>query len=737
MDLMSFGIVVALKDMLTGPSTRVAKSTNDLARSIKRIEKVSEIGKTLGRSGVQLSGVGALWTGTGQQMRGAIEQVLAPAMEFEDSLAAVRTVASGTFGSVEADLAAVSRAARAWSLAHTQSAAEFARASYMMISAGLDTRQAIAGTETALAVATATMGDATQAASLLGSLYINLGDKSADATREMTRLGDVVTRTQQYFKVAHLGQLAEGLKYATPAAKQFGVTLEQLHVALGTLNTAGLEGSMAGTAFAAAMRTMTKASQQPGFGIARTASGGVDFLGTVEAIRAKFGDFNAMSDATKMKLQQAFGDEGLRAIAIFLGATGDMRRALDQVGSSTGVTAAAQRTMESTGSAAIRLLQNHFTDLKNSIAENLAPAIGDLTRTFQEVIGSLKEFVETHPQVVAFAAKWSVVGAAILAIVGPILAAGGVLVTAIGSGVKTVAGLLKAFTWLRVGGLAKLIAPVVKVGGALKWLGAIGWRATSMLGRGVLVLARIVGSALWGALVKAIPAAWAFTTALLANPITWIVLGIVALIAAIVALIVYWDEVVAAMRRAAAWVGEVWNSVVMGVKTALSAAWEWLVGMFSAIGEFLAGLPGTFFEAGAALFGAFWDGLKSVASSVVDWISETLGTIRSYLPFSDAKLGPLSDLTRSGRAFVQTWATGMREAAPVLDTTMTDLGAQLTLDVSQPPQNPGRPVLGAAAGMAAGRQITVQNLTIHVQAQDVQEQGRFVDMLTSIAEQYG
>ena len=38
-------------------------------------------------------------------------------------------------------------------------------------------------------------------------------------------------------------------------------------------------------------------------------------------------------------------------------------------------------------------------------------------------------------------------------------------------------------------------------------------------------------------------AVWGFTVALLACPITWIVIGIVALIGALVACIYYWDEI--------------------------------------------------------------------------------------------------------------------------------------------------------------------------------------------------
>lgn len=50
-------------------------------------------------------------------------------------------------------------------------------------------------------------------------------------------------------------------------------------------------------------------------------------------------------------------------------------------------------------------------------------------------------------------------------------------------------------------------------------------------------------------------ATWAMNTALLANPITWIVLGIVALIAAVILLWMNWDQVVA-------WISEAWAGFI-------------------------------------------------------------------------------------------------------------------------------------------------------------------------------
>ncbi|MEA3458765.1 MAG: hypothetical protein U9R21_08835, partial [Candidatus Thermoplasmatota archaeon] len=52
-------------------------------------------------------------------------------------------------------------------------------------------------------------------------------------------------------------------------------------------------------------------------------------------------------------------------------------------------------------------------------------------------------------------------------------------------------------------------------------------------------------------------------------------------------------------------------------------------------------------------------GIISGVSKTVDAVKGALGTVRSYLPFSDAKVGPLSDLTASGAALMTTFEKGM------------------------------------------------------------------------------
>src|SRR5690606_31949512 len=84
--------------------------------------------------------------------------------------------------------------------------------------------------------------------------------------------------------------------------------------------------------------------------------------------------------------------------------------------------------------------------------------------------------------------------------------------------------------------------------------------------------AAAIGTKIWTA------AQWAFSAALWANPITWVVAGIIALIAAGVLLWKYWDEVTAFFLKAWEWIKEAFaNFDPLGwISEKLDALWEWL-----------------------------------------------------------------------------------------------------------------------------------------------------------------
>ncbi|MFJ2575962.1 phage tail tape measure protein [Kitasatospora aureofaciens] len=85
------------------------------------------------------------------------------------------------------------------------------------------------------------------------------------------------------------------------------------------------------------------------------------------------------------------------------------------------------------------------------------------------------------------------------------------------------------------------------------------------------VVAGVIGGALVIALAAVVAQMWAWTAAALANPVVWIILGIVALIAAIVMLVVHWREVWSFIK-----------AVSVEVAHIAVGAWRWLEGETSA-----------------------------------------------------------------------------------------------------------------------------------------------------------
>lgn len=102
----------------------------------------------------------------------------------------------------------------------------------------------------------------------------------------------------------------------------------------------------------------------------------------------------------------------------------------------------------------------------------------------------------------------------------------------------------RALNQLREEGIK--ITPIME-----KAFGAFDWiiKNKDILITGLTILAAVIGTTLVAAFLAWAASVWASTIALLANPVTWVVLAIVALIAAIVLCIVYWDEVSAAILK--------------------------------------------------------------------------------------------------------------------------------------------------------------------------------------------
>lgn len=142
------------------------------------------------------------------------------------------------------------------------------------------------------------------------------------------------------------------------------------------------------------------------------------------------------------------------------------------------------------------------------------------------------------------------------------------------------------------------------------------------------------------ALSVASKAVWGFTTALLANPVTWVVIGIAALAGAVYLIIKNWEKVKSFFASLGAWFAGHWQKLLK-IFLHLNPFTAILVGMNAFLKEF----PGmNLFQAGAKIISTLVNGIKSMAASPVETLKKIVQKMRNLLPFSPAKEGPFRDL---------------------------------------------------------------------------------------------
>jgi TP901 family phage tail tape measure protein len=109
------------------------------------------------------------------------------------------------------------------------------------------------------------------------------------------------------------------------------------------------------------------------------------------------------------------------------------------------------------------------------------------------------------------------------------------------------------------------------------------------------------------------------------------------------------------------------------------------------IGEFLGKMKDTFLEAGKGFIDALVKGIKDAAGGVTDAVKDIAKKVRDFLPFSPAKVGPLSDLDKldfagpitaamkAGTPDVQAQMNSMLTVPDVSPSVTNDMGAGTTL----------------------------------------------------------
>ncbi|MFT4282587.1 phage tail tape measure protein [Microbacterium sp.] len=141
-------------------------------------------------------------------------------------------------------------------------------------------------------------------------------------------------------------------------------------------------------------------------------------------------------------------------------------------------------------------------------------------------------------------------------------------------------------------------------------------------------------------------AQWAMNSALLASPITWIILGIAAVIAALVLLIANWDAVVA-------WVSDVWDGFIGWVTGVLEGFAGWWNETWAAIGEWITSVWEGFIGWITDTWSGFVSWLMSIVNGVRSWWNGLWSGIGSF--FEDVWNGIVAWAVSIITSFIARW----------------------------------------------------------------------------------
>jgi len=476
-NIFKFAMQLFAADAASAKITAVQKKLEDLNKASERIQS----------RGTEMIKAGSVKLFQSAAMIAPLGKTIMDASRVEDVMGELSNVA----GMSAEKMADVSDAFFKYSKNHNANQIEYIQTATKMAKSGLQGAEGIAVTNTAMMLAQATMSDAASSASLLANMYNAVGDKTKPAADEMNRLADVLARTREVTKINNMAELGQVMQKSLPTLVQYGLNVEQVGAAIGVMAQKGLRVEEAGESIKGIAQSMQNAGAALGFRIARDDRGNMDFAATLENIRARFGNLQDQPPQLRERLKTAFG-EGYKGLSLLLDGSAEYNQTLAKLNNSVGTTARLEKENAASFAEKRKNMLSGFSALSASIGKTFLPAATMAVDVIGRFMFALADIYNNSATI-----RW-VVGLA-----------GGVL------------GAIAAFTALS--GVMNIVS-----GASLLVVGQ---------GGKLLSLILKLAPAFIGATVQAV----SFAAALLANPVTWIVAGIVGLGVALIAVAKKWD----------------------------------------------------------------------------------------------------------------------------------------------------------------------------------------------------
>ncbi|ELA7326114.1 MULTISPECIES: phage tail tape measure protein [Vibrio] len=494
----------------------------------------------------------------------ALQQALMPAIEMDRALGEVKSL-----GVADDQLKTLTQTAMKFSVEYGKSATEFVAASYDIKSAMGDmTGDELAGvTRSSAILAAATKADTATITNYMGTMYSVFKDQADRIGKDnwAEQVAGMTAKSVERFKTTGQG-MSDAFKGVGALGKTHGVAIQEQMAVLGLLQ-GSMTGSEAGTRYKAFMNGVVKAQDKLGMSFTDSNGKMLPMFDIMSKLRNQFGDLDSLEID---QIKQAFGsDEAVLLITDLIGKTNELQSSVKDLNDASNLNTAINMAGAMTDQWE-RLEQGVFavrTAFGAALLPSLLPVISSLADGAIEII----EWTEMFPNLTKY------IGFAAMAILGA-AAAGGAFTLMMGVGKQVMATYMltmKMFTGVNF-----------------------------LLTKGMAAL-RV--------------AMLAVNIAMMANPIGFIAGAVVAAIAAVGALIFYWDDLKASLGDTT------WFQVLEGAITLITlpframfefikAGWQWVMSGFTD-------------TSGFAFIGDMANSIKDVFSGVFNWISQSLAGI--------------------------------------------------------------------------------------------------------------
>lgn len=458
---------------------------DQVTKPLRGISKTMQHTADAGRHGMQNMASG----GAGLVAAGfAIQSALMPAIEMDRKLGEVKSL-----GVIDEDLKTLSSSALMFSAQYGKSATEVVGAAYDIKSAFGDIDgNALADITTSSAVlAAATKADTATITDYMGTMYGIFKNSANEMGTGIwsQQVAGMTAQSVEMFKTTGAG-MSSAFTSVGANATAAGIAMEEQMAILGSLQST-MSGSEAGTKYRAFLGGVAKAQDDLNLSFTDSQGEMLPMLDILDKLKGKYGD--TLDVAESAELDKAFGTkEATAMIKLLMADTDGLASSIETLGNVQGMGKAEEMAAAMTDQW--ERLQSVWFAVRASVFGAILPAINAVVGTMADGMMVITAWVDEFP------------------ILGEIL------------GWVAIAG-------LSLGGVVAGLSLAMGVGQMM----SAGWAVTMGGLNGVFKLLRISTIAMTAS-------TWLFNAALWANPITWVVGGIMLLVGAVAAMIYWWDD---------------------------------------------------------------------------------------------------------------------------------------------------------------------------------------------------